>query len=118
MEHFRMKAPNAVLRSSCARLQPVSWLALTRMERNLYIIKVFLFSPTRCWRKITGPGLDSLTPMATAAMMGLLTRISARLPRMSNSRLTKALKMLSKGVCRTLMSLQLPSVSMVGRAGR
>ena len=37
MEHFRIKAPKRVFRSSALVLQPVVSLAFTRMERNLYI---------------------------------------------------------------------------------
>ena len=98
--------------------QPVSCCTLTRMERNLYIMKGFLFRPMRSCLKMIGPGLDSLTPMAVTSMMGLVRIIRIRLPRISSPRLTASLSRLSKGVCRTLMSLHSSSTSMVGRAGR
>ena len=115
---MRIMLPNRVLRGSLLVLQAESSAAFTRMERNLYIIKGRLFSPTRSCLKMIGPGLDSLTPMATPSMMGLVSTISTRLPTTSMARLIKAFRILSNGVCRMLMSLQSPSTSMVGRAGR
>ena len=47
--------------------------------------------------KMTGPGLDSLTPMATPSMMGLVSTISTRLPTTSMARLIKAFRILSNG---------------------
>ena len=113
-----MKLPNRVFLGSASVLQAVSCWVLTRMERNLYIMKGFLFRPMRSCLKMTGPGLDSLTPMAVTSMTGLVRIIRIRLPIISSPRLTAALSRLSNGVCRTLMSLHSSSTSMVGRAGR
>ena len=117
MLHLRIRLPNQVLRGSEFWLQPVSWLAFTRMLRNLYMVNSFLFRPTRCWRNRIGPGLDSFTPMAAISMMGLVSTISTRLPTMSMPRFKAALSMLSSGMVRMLISFTEPITSTVGRLG-
>ena len=53
--------------ASLAGFHSTSERALTRMDRNLRTSTMTPRSPTRCWRKWTGPGLVSFTTAAMAA---------------------------------------------------
>ena len=102
---LRMIFPTVVTRESPGVVQrlfslPGSW---TVMERNLYILKGRLWSPTRSWQKIMGPGDVSLMAMAVTSMMGENRMIPTRAPKISTARFTMALGRLFKGTWRIWM---------------
>src|SRR5262249_44509851 len=87
--HRRRRAPNGNTRGSWfAVIGLANSACVTFIVRNLYIVKTAPPSPARLARKSTGPGLDSLIPMAASANTGLraITAISATA--MSTTRLT------------------------------
>src|SRR5437763_8657000 len=63
-----------------------SWLASTRMDRNFSIEKREPRSPTRSWRKSTGPGLSALTARAISRSSGDSTRRAGSATAMSSAR--------------------------------
>ena len=90
-----MSEPNQVLRSSSFLLQPVFSRALTRMERNIHIERLFVLAhPLLLEDDRAGGG--QLDADGGDEHQGEVRMISSREQTMSMARLTKALPTLSR----------------------
>ena len=114
MENFRINAPNFVRRGSFSVDQAVSFSALSRMERSLYMVNIFLFSPTRCCLNMTFPPMVSFIISMLTSITGEVSTSSTREPKISSARFSTAFPMLSRGIRRMFIIGIFPTTSIAG----
>ena len=109
-----MNEPNFVRRGSFSVDHAVSFSALSRMERSLYIVNIFLFSPTRCCLNITCLPIVILIISMLASIIGEVSTSSTSEPDISTMRFSAALPILSSGMRLIFIMGIFPTTSMAG----